>query len=80
MLKLTNFEFFDNILKMVVLIEGDESRAYEICVDTDSEMFDIVQSDIPDEYRIYERQAQMALREYDKQHNDLPESITSAWC
>ena len=69
---------------MVVLIEGDASRAYEISVNTDSEIFSIVQSDIPDEYRMYERQVQMALREYDKQHkdtflNNLPESITSAW-
>ena len=78
MLKITDFIFNGNILSMTVLIEGKGELAYYMSVDTDTEYFSIVESDIPDEYRIYERQAKIALRRY--RGKELPEIITSSWC
>ena len=81
MLKLLNFQFYENTLTFQILIE-DDTKIYNISVDADSEMFTILESGVPDEYKIYERQARMALTEYRKQHEDfpiqgLPEMITS---
>ena len=84
MLKLINFSLCKNILTFQVLIEDDETRIYKISVDVDSQMFTILESEVPDDYKIYERQARMTLAEYRKQHGDilvqdLPETITSSW-
>ena len=78
MLKLKNFTFDGNILTMTVLIEGDENRAYSLSVNTDTEFYSVVNSDIPQEYKIYERQAKTALRKY--KDKELPDTITSMWC
>lgn len=78
MLKITDFILNGSILSMTVLIEGKEELAYDMSVDTDTEYFSIVESDIPAEYRIYERQAKTALRRY--KGRELPETITSSWC
>lgn len=63
---------------MTVLVEGNEDLAYYMSVDTDTEYFSVVESDIPSEYKIYERQAKTALRRY--RGKELPETITSSWC
>ena len=82
MLKLLNFQFYENTLTFRILIEEDDTKIYNISVDADSEMFTNLESEVPDDYKIYERQARMALTEYRKQHEDfpiqgLPEMITS---
>lgn len=78
MLKIKNFVFNNDILSMIVLVEGDENRAYNLSVDINTEYLSVVESDIPQEYKIYERQAKTALRKY--RGKELPDTITSAWC
>ena len=77
MLKLIDLSLDGHILTMTVLIEGDANRAYRLSVDIETEMYSVVNSEIPDEYKIYERQAKTALRRY--RGRELPESITSMW-
>lgn len=77
MLKLTNFKITDNHLYMDVLVE-DEDIKYRLCVDKSDAIFPVVSSSIPSEYKIYERQARIALRRYIGKA--LPESISSSWC
>ena len=77
MLKLKNITIAGNIISMLVLIECDENRAYALSVDTDTEWYSVVKSDIPADDRIYERQAKAALREY--RGKTIPDEIVSAW-
>lgn len=77
MLKLKDITIAGNIISMLVLIECDENRAYALSVDTDTEWYSVVKSDIPADDRIYERQAKVALREY--RGKTIPNEIVSAW-
>lgn len=77
MLKLIDLSLNGHILTMTVLIEGDANRAYQMSVDIKTERYSVVNSDIPSEYKIYERQAKTALRRY--KGKSLPEIITSMW-
>lgn len=77
MLKLKDITVEGNIISMLVLIECDESRAYKLSVDMNTERFSVVKSEIPEDYRIYERQAKTALRQY--RGKDIPDMIVSAW-
>lgn len=77
MLKLINFKKNEDRLYMDVLIEGDTNNRYQLCVNGKDPMFSIISSDIPDEYKIYERQARVALRRYIGKK--LPETVTSVW-
>lgn len=77
MLKLIDLSINGHILTMTVLIEGDANRAYQLSVDMETERYSVVKSEIPSEYKIYERQAKTALRRY--KGKALPEVITSMW-
>lgn len=77
MLKLTNIKINENTVEMLVLIEGDADRAYSLILDMSTEYFSVISSDIPPEYKIYERQAKAALRKY--RGGKIPEEITSMW-
>ena len=65
---------------MNLSIEGDNKKTYRMSVDVGSntEFYTVVSSNIPDEYKIYERQARVALHEY--KDKELPPKITCAWC
>lgn len=78
MVKLINLFLENHILSMMVLIEGDEARAFKLFVDMKTECLAVIKSEIPDEYKIYERQAKTALRRY--RGKELPDTITSMWC
>lgn len=78
MVKLINLFLENHILSMMVLIEGDEARAFNLSVDMKTECLNVIESEIPDEYKIYERQAKTALRRY--RGKELPDTITSMWC
>ncbi len=77
MLKLIDLSLEKHILSMTLLVEGDTNKAYRLSVDTQTEWFDTLQSDVPEEYALYESQTKMALRRY--RGKVLPESITSMW-
>lgn len=77
MLKLVDLSLNGHILTMTVLIEGDANRAYRLSMDIETERCSVINSDIPSEYKIYERQAKTALRRY--KGKDLPVVITSMW-
>ncbi len=77
MLKLTDFSLNGHILTMKVLIEGDANRAYLLSVDIEKERYSVINSEVPSEYKIYERQAKTALRRYTGK--SFPEVITSMW-
>lgn len=77
MLKLVDLSLNGHILTMTVLIEGDTNRAYRLSVDIETEWYSVINSDIPSEYKIYERQTKTALRRY--KGRSLPEVITSMW-
>lgn len=78
MLRLKDFSIVGCVLLMTVLIEGDESKSYRMSVNMDTEYLTVVESNIPDEYKIYERQAKTALRQY--RGKELPNVVTSMWC
>lgn len=77
MLILRDFIRDGNILTMTVLVEGKEDAAYRLTVDTEPEFFKTLESEIPDEFKSYERQAKVALRRYRGQ--ELPERVVSMW-
>ena len=77
MLKIQNLRDDGIKLYMDVLIEGNVSDSYELCVDQTDPIYPVLSSSIPDKYRLYERQARMALRKYTGR--DLPETIVSSW-
>ncbi len=77
MLKIQNLRGDGIKLYMDVLIEGDATNSFELCVDQNNTMYPVLSSSIPEEYRLYERQARMALRKYIGR--ELPETIVSSW-
>ena len=62
---------------MFVLIEGKEDMAYHMSVDLGSERYSVIDSDIPEEYKLYERQARIALLGY--KGKTLPKTVGSMW-
>lgn len=77
MLKLKDIAIVNNIISMVVLIEGDANRAYKLKLDKNTEWLSVIETEIPEEYKIYERQASMALLEY--KGGTFPSETTSMW-
>ena len=77
MLKLINITVNGNIAEMLVLVEGKENMAYHMSVDLDSERFSIITSEVPDEYKMYERQARIALLRY--KGKEIPAIVSSMW-
>lgn len=77
MLKLINITVNENAAKMLVLIEGKEDTAYHMSVDISSERYSVISSNIPKEYKMYERQARIALLRY--KGKELPNIIGSMW-
>ncbi len=77
MLKIINLKNDQSQIVMNVLIEGDPTQMYELCVKHDNDIFPVIKSDIPQQYKLYERQARMALRKFIDR--DFPEEITSSW-
>ncbi len=77
MLKLTNIKINGNAAEMLVLIEGDTDKAYSLKLGMSGECYSVISSDIPSEYKMYERQAKAALRKY--HGKQLPDEITSMW-
>lgn len=77
MLKIINITSKNDIINMEVLIEGDIGNKYKLCVDSKDDVFPIVESEIPDKYKIYERQARIALRRYPDKI--FPDEIVSSW-
>lgn len=77
MLELIKLKLENNILTADILIEGDQNRRYAMTFDLSGKVAVILKSDVPDEYRIYERQAMVALDYYIGK--ELPEKITGMW-
>ena len=77
MLKIINITSKNDIINMEVLIEGDISNSYKLCVDSKDDVFPVVDSEIPDKYKIYERQARIALQRYPDKI--FPDEIVSLW-
>lgn len=77
MLRIQNLRDDGAKLYMDVLIEGSALDSYELCVDQTDSIYPVLSSSIPNKYRLYERQARMALRKYIG--GDLPETIVSSW-
>ena len=55
MLKITNLRSDGIKLYMDVLVEGDPSDSYELCVDQTDPIYPVLSSSIPKKYRLYER-------------------------
>ena len=77
MLKINNICVTGNIAKMQILIEGKEELSYSLVVNLENDIPSTISSDIPGRYKIYERQAKIALMRYDK--TELPTSINASW-
>lgn len=77
MLKLKDFVLEGHILTMTLLVECKEELAFRMSVDTNTEWFTVVSTEVPDEYKMYERQASVAL--HTRRDEPLPETITSSW-
>ena len=78
MLKIRELEYItDTIVSFIVLVEGKENMAYHMSVDLDSERFSIITSEVPDEYKMYERQARIALLRY--KGKEIPAIVSSMW-
>ncbi len=78
MLRIINIKADGDQLYMEVLIEDNGNERYGLCVDKSSDMYPVISSQIPEKYKIYERQARMALRKYIGK--ELPETVISCWC
>ena len=77
MLKIINLQGINSTIIMDVLIEGDQMQMYKLCVKQDNDIYPVIDSSIPAKYKLYERQARMALRKYNDR--ELPEEIISTW-
>ena len=77
MLKIKNIKSDGSKLHMDVLIEGDSKESYALCVDQCDDIYPVIASKIPAEYKVYERQARVAPRRY--LDRNYPETIESEW-
>ena len=77
MLKLINIRKENDIINALLLIECDSKLAFNIKYIIKENEIDVLESDVPDNYKIYQRQSLLAFDDYDL--DNLPESITSAW-
>ncbi len=77
MLKLINLKKENNIINALLLVECDSSLAFNIKYIIKGNEIDVLESDVPDDYKIYQRQSLLAFDDYDL--NNLPKSITSTW-
>ena len=78
MLVLKDFVQENTMLSFLVVVEGDGRLAFPIVVDTSTEMYRVVRSSVPENYKIYERQARVALLSY--KGKSLPSVINASWC
>lgn len=78
MLTITNVKIIDNILYFLLLIESDPAHSYAMAVDLSTDALSVIDSEVPDEYKIYERQARAAIMAY--RGKKMPTTITSSWC
>ena len=77
MLKIINIIIDGTLLSCMILIECDPGKAYRLVLDTTKDFYPVVDSEIPEDEKMYERQARMALFQY--HGKEFPETITSAW-
>ena len=77
MLKIINLRNINDTIVMDVLIEGNRAQMYHLCVEQDNDVYTVISSNIPVEYKLYERQARIALKKYS--NRKMPEEITSIW-
>lgn len=78
MLEMRDFQIDGTIITFIMRVECDAARSYSMSVDMTSDIPAIVNSEVPDCYSIYERQARTALRNY--KNKDIPATVTAAWC
>ncbi len=74
MLKLVNIKQTDMIIKATVLMEGDETRSFDLSFDSKG---NILSSTADDEQKYYEAQARIAFQKYIGR--SIPKEITSIW-
>ena len=79
MLEITDFCLKGNMLSMKVIIDKDTDDYFSMTVDTSTEWFSVVSSDVYEENRFYQRQAIAALLRYRGKENEIPERIVSVW-
>ncbi len=65
------------ILTVAVIVEGKEELTFLLSVDTNTEYYSVVRTEIPGDYKIYERQAREALLRY--RGKQMPDEIESMW-
>ena len=75
MIKIINIAVIEHTLKCMII--GDNGKTYNMTCALDTECFNILSSDIPREFGMYERQARMALLEY--KGKTFPKEIEYAW-
>lgn len=73
MLEITDFCLKGNMLSMKVIIDKDTDDYFSMTVDTSTEWFSVVSSDVSEENRFYQRQAIAALLRYRGKENEIPE-------
>lgn len=79
MLEITDFCLKGNMLSMKVIIDKDTDDYFSMTVDTSTEWFSVVSSDVSEENRFYQRQAIAALLRYRGKENEIPERIVPVW-
>lgn len=75
MIKILNITVIEHILKCIII--GDNGETYHMTCDLDTKYFNTISSDIPEEFKMYERQARMALLEY--KGKTFPKEIEYVW-
>ena len=76
MLELINVMTDEFFVMMHVIIEGNMNKEYALIVDK-KDLSKTVHTEIPEELKMYERQAKIALMRYED--GVYPEKITSSW-
>ncbi len=75
MLEITDFCLEGNMLSMNVIINKNTGEYFSMTVDTSTEWFSVISSDVSEENRFYQRQALAALLRYRGKEKELPEKI-----
>ncbi len=77
MMKIKILSLSGNVLCVMVFIEGKEEQAYQMSVDISTEYYTVISSEIPENHKMYERQARIALLRY--KGKSLPDEIETMW-
>lgn len=76
MLRIRDLEYItDTTVRFLVLVEGKESLAFQMTVDISKADSAVITSDVPEEYKMYESQACIALD--DCETKPLPKELSS---